>query len=180
VDNHHRTLASEIIGGAIMDVQKAIETKRAVRLFKEDPIPDEVTRAILDAGRRSQSAKNTQPWQFVVVTDREKLQSLSKTGDYAGHLAGAAFGVALVGENEHNDFDLGQSAAYMQLAAWELGVGSCIASIYHPDQAKAIMGIPDEKYLRTMLSFGYPSPEHKPAQMGGRRPLDEVVHWGGW
>ena len=74
-----------------MNVQKAIETKRAVRLFTTDPVPAEVIDQILDAGRRSQSSKNTQPWQFVVVQNPETLIALSKTGDYAGHLAGAAF-----------------------------------------------------------------------------------------
>ena len=165
-----------------MDVLEAVRTKHAVRLFDEKPVPEDIILQILDAGRRSQSSKNTQPWQFIAVRDRETLKALSKTGDYAGHLAGAAFAVILLGEvkRDWTMFDLGQSAAYMQLAAWELGVGSCIASIYHPDQAREILGVPENLQLDVALSFGYPSPENKTAKMGGRKPIAEVVKWEKW
>lgn len=165
-----------------MDVQKAIETKRAVRLFTGEPVPSEVIDTILDAGRRSQSSKNTQPWQFVVVQHRETLEAMSKTGDYAGHLAGAAFGVALAAPNTQpwTMFDLGQAAAYMQLAAWEQGVGSCIAAIYDPPAVQTILNIPEGYTVMCALSFGYPSPDHIPAKMGGRKPLSDVVHHETW
>lgn len=165
-----------------MNVLEAVRTKHAVRLFEDKPVPEDIILQILDAGRRSQSSKNTQPWQFIAVRDRETLKALSKTGDYAGHLAGAAFAVILLGEvkRDWTMFDLGQSAAYMQLAAWELGVGSCIASIYHPDQARAILGVPENLQLDVALSFGYPSPENKTAKMGGRKSIAEVVKWERW
>ncbi|MDX2077881.1 MAG: nitroreductase family protein [bacterium] len=165
-----------------MNVADAIKTKRAIRLFTEEPVPEETLLAILDAGRRSQSSKNSQPWQFVVVRQRETLQALSKTGDYAGHLAGAAFALAIVSQSEHlwNMFDLGQVSAYVQLAAWELGIGSCIAAVYRQDVAKSILSIPDDYSLHVILSFGYPSPEHVVAKMGGRNPLTEITHWEKW
>lgn len=165
-----------------MNVNEAIRAKRAVRQFSEQPVPEEVIMAILDAGRRSQSSKNTQPWQFILIQDRQTLQALSKTGDFAGHLAGAAFAVALIGTNENRStsFDLGQSAAYMQLAAWEHGVGSCIASIYRQDEAKALLGVPAEMHFNWALSFGYPAPNFTPAKMGGRKPVDEVVRRERW
>ena len=61
---------------------------------RRSPLPEDVLRAILDAGRRAQSSKNTQPWDFVVIQDRERLTALSKLGTYAGHLAGAAAGLS--------------------------------------------------------------------------------------
>lgn len=85
-----------------MTVLGVIKAHRAVRLFSSQPVPDDVMLAILDAGHRSQSSKNTQPWQFVVVTDRSLLETLSKMGDFAGHVAGAAFAVLLVGHHESN------------------------------------------------------------------------------
>jgi len=165
-----------------MNVQKAIETKHAVRLFTDQPVPAEVIDAILDAGRRSQSSKNTQPWQFVVVENRETLVALSKTGDYAGHLAGAAFGLALAAPNTNpwTMYDLGQASAYMQLAAWELGVGSCIAAIYEPLAVQMILNIPADYTVMCALSFGYPSPDNVTAKMGGRRPLSEITHREKW
>ncbi len=162
-----------------MNVTDAVRTFRAVRQFTDQPLPDDVTRAILNAGRRAQSSKNTQPWLFVAVRERETLRQLSKCGTYAGHLAGAALGVVLVATSE-TPYDLGQATAYMQLQAWELGVGSCIATIYDPDQAKAILGIPADHYVRYALSFGYPAPDdRRPAGLvkGGRHAFEEVVHW---
>ena len=72
-----------------MDVWDAIREKRAVRRFTDAPLPDAVARRILDAGRRAQSAKNSQPWDFVVVRDRERLRALSQCGAWLGHVAGA-------------------------------------------------------------------------------------------
>ena len=79
-----------------MDVWQAISTQRAVRSFAERPLgPDHLDR-ILRAGRRAPSSKNEQRWAFVVCTERERLRALSRVGPYAGHLAGAAAGIALV------------------------------------------------------------------------------------
>ena len=75
-----------------MDVLEAIRMKRAVRRFADRPLPGTAVEAILRAGRRAQSAKNTQPWQFIAITDRSTLASLAELGTYAGHLAGAALG----------------------------------------------------------------------------------------
>lgn len=165
-----------------MNVQDAIREKRAVRQFHDQPVPDDVIYQILDAGRRSQSSKNTQPWSFVVVRERQMLEALSKTGAYAGHLAGAAFAVVLVGAGDHrwNHYDLGQASSYLQLAAWELGVGSCIAALQQEDEAKALLGVPAEATAYAALSFGYPAEDFTPAKMGGRKPLDEVIHWEKW
>jgi nitroreductase len=170
-----------------MDVADAIRLKRAVRKFTSEPLPEATMLAILNAGRRAQSSKNTQPWEFVAITDRTMLRQLSECGEWAGHLAGAALGVALVSPDPSTRFqilfDLGQAAAYMQLAAWELGVGSCPATIYEPERARQILGFPADRVLRFALSFGYPAePDVLDAtpQKGGRRELDEVIHWNGW
>ena len=166
-----------------MNVLEAIRTKRAVRQFIEQPLPNDAIRAILNAGRRSQSSKNTQPWEFVAVRDKQTLKQLSECGAYAGHLAGAALGVAIISP-EPSGFDQGQAAAYMQLAAWELGIGSCIASIYEPERAKEILGVPQNMHFAIALSFGYPvAPEQwRPAAVrpGGRKSFDEIVHWEKW
>ncbi|HEX2908962.1 MAG TPA: nitroreductase family protein [Phototrophicaceae bacterium] len=168
-----------------MNVYEAIRAKRAVRHFQDTPLPDEIVRQILNAGRLSQSSKNTQPWHFIAVRDRETLTALSKTGEWAGHLAETALGVAILTPDPTEKFqvmfDAGQAAAYMQLAAWELGVGSCLASIYEPDKARDILGFPAEWHLRIALSFGYPAQNtERPPRPGGRKTFDEVVHWDKW
>jgi nitroreductase len=170
-----------------MDVNKAIRMKRAVRQFQDQPLPEEAVQAILNAGRRSQSSKNTQPWQFIAIRDKATLKALSECGTWAGHLAGSALGVAILhadpSERFQIMFDIGQAAAYMQLAAWESGIGSCLASIYEQEKARHILGYPENLHLRIAISFGYPlDPQDltRPPKKRGRRRLDEVVHWDHW
>ena len=170
-----------------MNVSEAIRMKRAVRQFKEQPLPEEIVLAILNAGRRAQSSKNTQPWHFVAIREKATLKTLSECGTWAGHLAGAALGVAILTPDPQEKFqvmfDAGQAAAYMQLAAWELGVGSVPGSIYEPEKAREILGFPPEWHLRIALSFGYPAePKALSAapQKGGRKSMEDVVHWERW
>jgi nitroreductase len=170
-----------------MNVSDAIRLKRAVRKFQDKPLPDNVAHAILNAGRRSQSSKNTQAWRFIAIRDKETLKALSQCGEWASHIAGAALCVAILTpdptEKFQTMFDAGQAAAFMQLAAWELGVGSCPASLYEFDKTREILKFPAEWHLRIALSFGYALEEEKlsaPPKKGGRMPLDEVVHWNKW
>ena len=170
-----------------MEVSEAIRTKRAVRKFQERPLSEEAMRAILNAGRRSQSSKNNQDWRFIAITEKVILKELSQCGEFAGHIAGAALAVAILtpdpGEKFQYLFDAGQAAAFMQLAAWEMGIGSCPASIYDPEKARAILGFPSEWHVRLALSFGIPADEEKLSaapKKGGRRGLEEVVHWEKW
>lgn len=170
-----------------MNVSDAIRLKRAVRKFQDIPLPDDVTHSILNAGRRSQSSKNTQTWQFIAIRDRSILKELSTCGQWAGHIAGAALCVAILTPDPTEKFqimfDAGQAAAFMQLAAWELGVGSCPASLYEFDKTRAILGFPPEWHLRIAVSFGYPLEEEKlsaPPKKGGRVLLKDIVHFDKW
>ncbi len=170
-----------------MNVTDAIKFKRAVRQFSDQALPQEAIRAILNAGRRSQSSKNSQPWNFIAITDKAMLKGLAECGMYAGHIAGAALAVAIVhadpGEKFQLMFDIGQTAAYMQLAAWELGSGSCLASIYEPNKARQLLGFPADMDLRIAISFGYPQDAQALVNLpkkGGRRSFEEIVHWEKW
>jgi nitroreductase len=170
-----------------MNTLEVIRLKRAIRQFSGQPLPEADIFAILNAGRRAQSSKNTQPWTFIAITDKMVLKALSGCGAFASHLAGAALGVAIVhadpGEKFQLMFDIGQSAAYMQLAAWELGIGSCLASIYEPDKARKLLGFPQDMFLRIAISFGYPQDPGlltRTPKIGGRHPLGEIVHWNKW
>ena len=170
-----------------MNVSEAIRLKRAVRKFQDKPLSSNVIRAILNAGRRSQSSKNTQTWRFIAIQDKKILKSLSQCGEWAGHIAGAALCVAILTPDPNSKFqimfDAGQAAAFMQLAAWELGVGSCPASLYEFYKTRAILNFPAEWHLRIALSFGYALEEEKlsaPPKKGGRMPLEAVVHLEKW
>jgi nitroreductase len=170
-----------------MNVAEAIRTKRAVRQFEQLPLLAAHVSAILNAGRRAQSSKNEQAWHFIAIQDRDLLIGLATCGTWADHLAGAALGVAILTPEPtakfQTMFDAGQAAAYMQLAAWELGIGSCPASIYEAEKARQLLGFPSDLHLRITLSFGYPDRADKltaSPKSGGRRKLTEVTHMDRW
>jgi nitroreductase len=170
-----------------VDIQQAIQTKRAVREFAERPLPEEAVLVILNAGRRSQSSKNTQPWWFLAIRDRQRLKALAELGTYASHLATAALGVAILTPDPAQRFsilfDAGQAAAYMQLAAWGLGIGSCLVTLHNPEPARALLGLPPEVHARMAISFGYPADPgliERPPRAGGRKPFQDKVFFEYW
>jgi nitroreductase len=173
-----------------MSVWQAISTKRAIRKFADTPLRPEHLDLIVRAGRRSGSSKNLQRWDFIVCRDRDQLGELAAVGPWAGHLAGAAVGIALITPNPQSAdaplsvmFDLGQAAAYMMLAAWELGIGSVPATVYEHDLARRLLGYPETHHCEYILSFGYPADPAEltaPNRPGNRRPLAEIVHDERW
>ncbi len=133
-----------------------------MRRFATEPIPPRVLDDILDIARWTGSAKNTQPWELVVVRQPETLRLLATLGRYAGHLAGAPAAVALVMNGPDRGLDEGRLAQNLMLAAWVHGVGSCIASLFPEEnewRAKERLGVPPERFLRTAISLGYPADE---------------------
>lgn len=173
-----------------MTAWDAIRRKRAVREFADRPLDPGHVERILDAGRRAHSSKNLQRWAFIVVRDREQLQALSTLGPYAGHVAGAAAAVALVTPDPRAPgaplsvmWDLGGAAAQMMVAAWELGVGSCPATVYEQDRARELLGYPADMHCEYLLSFGYPADPGllaRPNRPGGRHPAEDLVHEERW
>lgn len=171
-------------------VWDAIRTRRVIRRFAPRPLADEHLDRILRAGRRANSSKNSQRWAFIVCRDRARLRELAAVGPWAGHLAGAAVGIALVTPNPASTgsplsvmFDLGQAADSMMLAAWELGIGGTPVTVYRHDLARELLGYPEDHHCEFVLSFGYPADESdltRPLQRGGRRPLEELVHEERW
>ncbi len=173
-----------------MNVRDAVHTKRAVREFADRPLAEADLATILEAGRRAHSAKNRQRWAFIVVRDRERLRQMATLGPWCGHVGGAAAAIALVtpdpraeGASLSITWDLGGAAAQMMLVAWDLGVGSCPATVYEADRAREILGYPADMHCEFMLSFGYPADPAvlaKPNRAGGRRPVEDLVHWEAW
>ncbi len=173
-----------------MDAYQAITTLRSVRHFLDKPLPDEALNRILEAGRWTGSAKNVQPWEFVVIKNRETLSKLAACGKFASHLRAAAVGIVVVTQPGWvGTFDAGRSVQDMMLAAWAEGIGSCIASLQDANCARSLLGIPGDRQV-IGISFGYPQPDAPRTIEGqpreevlasvGRRPLNELVHWEKW
>jgi nitroreductase len=161
-----------------------LRTLRAVRTFRPEPVPQEVIDDILEVARWSGSASNKQPWEMLVVRERDTLTSLASVDGYAGHLARATLGIVLVmaGDREEQEtYDEGRGAERIMLAAHAHGVGSSIGWIVGPgrDAARELLGIPGHKVVRTAISLGYPDEQARRPRSGrgpARKPLDEIVH----
>jgi nitroreductase len=172
-----------------METWDAIRARRNVREYTDQPIADEDLRRILEAGRRTPSAGNAQPWNFVVVRDRDELIQLAKVWERGGlHIARSAATIALVaeepGDARQRDllmYDLGQATANMMLAATDLGIGSGHSAVADQDQARRVLGFPDGHIAVYLIGLGHPADGPlRPLVRVNRRPFDEVVHWDRW
>jgi len=171
-----------------METWDAMRARRNVRQFTDQPVPEEALDRILEAGRRTPSASNWQPWDFVLVTDRAQLVELAKVWQGAQHVARAAAAIAIVAPEPEDDrrsailhYDLGQATYAMMVAAADRGVGTGHAAAVDQDQARAVLGFPEGHFLAYLLSVGYPSDRPLAViERLDRRPFDEVVHRGRW
>jgi nitroreductase len=162
----------------------AIRSRRDVREFDERPIADGDLEQILEAGRRSPSSRNWQPWDFIVVTDRRQLTELARVWRAAGHVARSAATIAMIAPSDRLErarFDLGQAAMSIMLAAAGLGIGSGHSSVSDQELARQVLGFPEDRTCAFLIPLGYPAGRPlAPVRVPDRRPFDEVVHRGRW
>jgi nitroreductase len=171
-----------------METWDAIRSRRNVRSYDGRAIDEAVLDRILEAARRTPSSMNQQAWDFVVVTDRERLRELAKVWRYAGHVADSAATVALVApatddpdERETIQFDLGQAAMSIMLAAADAGVGSCHAAIGDQAMARDVLGLPPDRECVVLIALGDPADRPlRPIEHPARRGFDDVVHRERW
>jgi nitroreductase len=169
-----------------MQTWEAITSRRNVRAFDGRPVPAADLDRILEAGRRSPSSQNWQPWDFILVTDRAQLRELAGVWRGAAHVAGSAATIVVIGPAADNEFgraqfDLGQATMSMLLAAADLGIGTCHAGVTDLDLARELLGFPADRPWAFLVSLGYPADRPlTPVRSPRRRPLDEVVHRGRW
>jgi nitroreductase len=171
-----------------METWEAIRSRRNVRSFEDRPVPDDHLNEILEAGRRAPSSQNWQPWDFVAVTERERLVKLAQVWQGAGHVAHSAATVVLVASPLADErrrgtlyYDLGQATMSIMLAAAGLGIGSCHSAVGDQDLAREVLGLPADKFCAYMISLGYPA--DRPLALirrPDRRPFGEVVHREQW
>jgi nitroreductase len=171
-----------------METWDAIRARRNVRSYSDRPLAPEDLDRILEAGRRSPSSRNWQPWDLVVVTDRDQREAISKVWRFGAYVAGAQAVVALVGQEQSEEqqrlwqyFDHGQAMMAMMLAAADLGIGSGHSAIGDQELARSVLGLPADRFCVALLALGYPADRPlAPLRRPNRRPFDDVVHRGRW
>jgi len=170
-----------------MDAWDAVRSRRNVRDFTPDPIPQADLDMVLDAARRTPSSRNWQPWDFVVVTESGALERLAGVWQGAWHVAGAAAAIAIVAPEPAEEnrnwlyYDLGQATMSIMLAATSLGLGTGHAAVADQGLARELLGFPEDRFCAAVISVGYPADRPlRPIAEPKRRPFDEVVHRERW
>ena len=171
-----------------METWDTITARRNIRAFADRVIPDADLEHVLEAGRIAPSSQNDQPWDFVLVVDREMLRELSKVWRGGGHIADAAAAIAVVIPDEQeprirerNRFDIGQATMQMMIAAADRGIGSGHSAAGDQDLARSVLHVPEDKLVAFVIDLGYPADRPlRPGTHLKRRPFDEVVHRNGW
>ena len=171
-----------------METWDALRSRRNVRQYDARPIPAADLDRILDAARRTPSAGNRQWWDFVVVTERQRLEQLSTVWQGARHVATSAATIAIVAPNAEGErereilqYDLGQATAVIMLIAADLGIGTGHSAVRDQDAARTILGVPADHTVEWLVALGYPADRPlAPIEKINRRPFDEVVHREHW
>ncbi len=171
-----------------LDAYLAVVSKRDVRAYTDEALPDDVLQAILQSGRATGSARNRQHWRFVVVRGQDALAALAPNVAAPRNVQGCAAAVAVVLTGPMAAWDGGRLAQNMMVAAWAFGVGSCPNTVTADGDAGAreLLGVGEGESFVTILSLGYPAepvprstdPEAVLARID-RKPLDELVTWVG-
>ena len=161
-----------------MEVYECVRSRLTVRSFKPDPVPDTVVRRILRSAQWAPTSRNQQPGQFIVIRDRETLESIGRIAASGSFVGRAPFAIAIVMVNADSpELDAGRALQQMELVAWSEGMGTCFVTLDGGEisSVKELLGIPAEAELITVVPFGYRTDD--PEKKGKRRkPLSDITH----
>jgi nitroreductase len=157
--------------------------QRQTREFTDEAVSDADIQALLETMRWTGSASNKQPWQFAVVRDSAELAALSQATQYTGWIAEAPLLLVVLSQgadpNAHA-YDVGRVDERVLLASQALGLGAGIVTFWSEEAQELVrttLGLPDDWSAYSAVAVGHPADSARPARLGGRKPLSELVHW---
>jgi len=174
------------------DAQAMVEivrTVRQARQYRPEPVPDALVEQLLQVARWTGSSRNSQPWRFIAITDRDLLRQISQLRTPINWLVEAPLGIASIlnGDNEASEaYDEGRVTERLLIAAHALGLGGGVAwygEPSHRETAKQLLGIPAERTARSVVAIGYPvsTTDPRPTRANpGRKPLADLVSRDRW
>jgi len=171
-----------------MDFYEVIRTRRSVRKFKTDDIPDEVLNRVLDAARIAQSGNNWQPWKYIVIRNRERMKEMLPVCGGRSFIAEAPVLVVACGERLTVNrggymgdlsmlVDVSISFDHLTLAARAEGLGTCWIGSFNNDGVKKYLNIPDDVQVVALTPMGYPADADAFSERTNRKALDEIVSY---
>ncbi len=156
---------------------KFLKERRSIRTYLDKMISDEEVEMILEAGRWAPSASNRQPWEFLIIKNKEILKAISKNSFYGIHIKTAPLAIAIVGKVKENPNyyiqDTSLVSMNMMLMAWSLGIGTCWTGALKRDIVKEMLGLEKNDYLLTILPMGYIKGEIPKPTL--RKNLDQIT-----
>ncbi|MFX1308063.1 MAG: nitroreductase family protein [Promethearchaeota archaeon] len=156
---------------------KFLKGRRSIRSFQDKPIKEKELEMILEAGRWTPSASNRQPWEFIVIKNKQTLLKLAKSLSYGRFMKEVPIAIAIVAKIKTSPkwylIDTSLVSMNMMLMAWSLGIGTCWIGAMNREKAKDIIGLGENDHLLTVLPFGYingdiPEPTF-------RKPLNKII-----
>lgn len=188
-----------------MEIREIIKQRRTIRRFKQDPIPEEVLRDLVDCARLAPSASNMQPLEYVVVTEKEVCEKVFENLSWAGYIAPkgtpkegekpTAYIVVLVNKSRATRWighDIGAAFENILLTAWGLGIGSCVIASVKRENIRELLNVPEEYDIDSVIALGYKAHEsfvedndetvkYYVDEEGNyhvpKRPLEKIIHF---
>lgn len=159
-----------------MEVFDAVRTVLALRNYQDKPVPSMIIQKIVEAGRLTGSSMNLQPWQFIVIEDRDTLRqlgSIARTGPYIAQATVAI--VVVIEKTRYSVSDASRAIQSMILTAWSEGIGSNWVGFLGLSKVNSLLGIPDDLEVLAILPLGYPTQDIGKGKKQ-RKALSEVAH----
>lgn len=161
-----------------MDALEALRTRRSCRSFSAKPVPRDLLEQIVDAGRLAATARNEQPWAFVVVTDESMRRKIADLAEYGKFIADSPACIAVSARETKYYLEDGSAATQNVLvAAHAVGLAACWVAgdkkPYAPEIVR-LLGGPEGMQLVALVAVGYAD---GPLPGPAKRPLDDVLRW---
>jgi len=170
-----------------MDLFEAVRARRSIRAFSEGDIPDETVEKLIDAARKAPSAGNIQPWEFIIVKNKETKRKLSIAAGYQAFIEEAPIVIVVCADQIRSWRGYGSRGAELYciqdtaaaienllLAACAMDLGACWVGAFYEDKVKDILRIPRGIRPVAIIPIGRPAERPKPR---GRRSLNEIIHY---
>jgi nitroreductase len=162
------------------DALKVLKGRRSVRKYRDEKIPENIVEDIIDCARLAPTARNEQPWEFIVITDKKKNNQIAEITDHGKFIAEAPLCIAVFCKNTKYYLEDGSAATTnILLAAQAYGLGGCWVAgdkKHYAADIQKLLNIPTEYKLVSLISLGYPAEKSTPE----KRALNQVLHKEQW
>ncbi len=170
-----------------MDLLEVVKTRRSIRCYKSDPVSDEIIHQLIDAARHAPSAGDNQPWEFIVVRNKQVKEELSKTHAWSHFVKDAPVCIVALANERLSPiyFAIDTTCAIQNLllTSRSLGLGACWVAVYNPHNqsdekhVRTVLNVPPHLRVIAMIPLGYPDEK---AGMRTLREISEILHLDGY